>query len=108
MKENFIAILDLAATVEWGYDVRLRECDCEPSPDWWLYITRPGQADYGSWRTWAAGDERNIGQAARMIAAELTDDLLAALNLKSPLALVNALATGVIVHDRPARFVFRQ
>jgi hypothetical protein len=98
---DYQKILDLAATVGWGYEVRSVGCD------WWLYITRP-EGEYGAWRTWPPDDVRNISQAARMMAAELGEDLLAALGLSATSQVINALASGLVIRDRPAKFRFRQ
>ena len=106
---DYQKILDLAATVGWGYEVRFEEHDCGVSPDWWMYITRPGKEDYGAWRTWPPGDRRNTPQAIRMMAAELGEGLLVALGLDATSQIINALACGLVVKapDRPAKFRFR-
>jgi hypothetical protein len=106
-KFEYQKILDLAATAGWGYEVRLVPNSQEPTPDWWIYITRP-EGEYGAWRAWPPGDIRNVSQAARMMAAELGNDLLDALGLEATSQVINALASGLVIRDQPIKFRFRQ
>lgn len=92
-KINYQSILDLAASVDWGYIVKFQQHDLDTSDiDWWMYITRPGKENYSVGRVDEEGHARNDKWAARAMAIMLGDDLLLDLGISSKLDLIHRLA----------------